>query len=52
MVAQSGSLWIEVKDLEKFGVGSSRWRGKAGLGTAGMHLLIPHFDSCYFQRQS
>ena len=27
VVAQGGHLWIEVKDTEWFGVGSSRWLG-------------------------
>lgn len=30
IVALGGHLWIEVKDTERFGIGSSRWLGSSG----------------------
>lgn len=30
VVAQGGHLWVEVKDTEWFGIGSTRWLGTGG----------------------
>lgn len=30
VVAQEGHLWVEVKDTEWFGIGSTRWLGTGG----------------------
>ena len=46
VVAQHGHLWIEVKDSESFGVGSTRFLGSQG-HVSGKAVLTPSLVGCF-----